>query len=87
MIIKTSKGKTFDASWIFGPLRGTGELMIEMKDTRLISEIAADFEGLESIRAYQREGEPVTLYEGYARLTAVDPGTDDGSVRLTLRRP
>ena len=49
MKITTSKGKTLDVNWAFGPTSESGSLMIELPDNRLLSEIAADFEGNKKI--------------------------------------
>lgn len=87
MLIETSKGKTFEGVWAYGPMRGSNELMIELRDDRLLSQVAADFEGCETIRVDNGRRSPVMLYEGYTHLSAVDPGEDDGSYRLTLKKP
>lgn len=88
MEIRTSKGGTFKASWIWGPMRESGQLMIELANDRKISEVAEDFEGCSEIRARRSDEKnaPWTLYEEYTRLISVTPGTKSGYVHLTLAR-
>ena len=49
MTVRTSKGKTFDADFAL-ELSGENSLLIQLRgDTRAVSRIAQDFEGLEWI--------------------------------------
>ena len=84
MTITTNTGKTFDVNWAWPP-RNTNKLMIEMKDTRPIQEIAADFDGLESI-SRESETEGNAVYTGYGTLVGVIRDTMKGTVQLTLER-
>ena len=60
MKIATSKGKTLDVNWAFGPTSASGSLMIEIPDNRLLSEIAADFEGNSKIEKTDKAKPGVT---------------------------
>lgn len=84
MTVTTSKGKTAQVEWIWGPLRGTKELMLQLQDDRRLSKIAAEYEGLDEIRAQESPaaGAPVTLYTGYTELKAIVRNGAD--VQITL---
>ena len=81
MKITTSKGKTLDVNWAFGPTDESGSLMIELPDNRLLSEIAADFEGKNKID----ETKPgvTEVYEGFTELAAIQRNKN-GSVFVKL---
>lgn len=84
MTIWTNRGQTFDVNWAWPP-RNTNRLMIEMKDSRSIEEIAQDFDGLVTIsRKSETEGDAV--YTGYDTLVSVIKDTAKGTVQLTLER-
>ena len=87
MKITTSKGKTFDVNWIWWPLRGTAQLMIDMEDVRTISEIALDFEGVDRIvKTDERRGVEES-YTGYTQLVGVIRERTTGTVRNTMEMP
>ncbi len=84
MTITTSRGQTFDVNWAWAS-HTKKQLRIELNDTRCIADIAADFDGLETIsRKSDTEGDK--LYEGYNRLTAVLQNTASGTVQLILEK-
>lgn len=86
MTITTDKGKTFDVNYAWGPVRSTGELMIELAaDARPLSQIAADFEG---VQAFERvdENEGNMTFEGYTELVSVVRDRTRGAVLLALRK-
>lgn len=84
MKITTSKGKTLDVNWAFGPTDESGSLMIELPDTRLLSEIAADFEGNRKIEKTDKAKPGVTeIYEGFTELSAIQRNKN-GSVFVKL---
>lgn len=87
MKITTSKGKVFNIGFICSPLSTPEHVIIEMSDTRPFSEIASDFEGLESIKKEDdtRESSVYEMYEGFSRLVEMHRYTD-GSIRLTLEK-
>lgn len=86
MTVLTSKGKEFDISWMWGPVGYSKDVMLQMKDSRKLSEIAIDFEGCE---LYQRkdELEGDMTFEGYVDLIAiVRPNRNTDDVQITLSR-
>lgn len=84
MKITTSKGKTLDVNWAFGPTGESGSLMIELPDNRLLSEIAADFEGNRKIEKTDEKKPGVTeTYEGFTELAAIQRNKN-GSVFVKL---
>ena len=86
MTVKTDRGKTFDVNYACGPVRSTGELMIELTaDARPLSQIAADFEG---VQAFEREDENEgnMTFEGYTDLVSVVRDRTRGAVLLALRK-
>lgn len=81
MTIVTNRGQTFEANWAWAD----DILRIELKDSRDVSEIAQDFEGLTKIsRKSENEGDAV--YEGYDVLVSVQRNIQDGTALLTLYR-
>lgn len=86
MKITTSKGKTLDVNWIFGPTKAGGNVMIEITDNRPISEVAADFEGCDSIKEEVESG-TYKMYEGYTDLKEVSRKRNDGKVIVSLYKP
>lgn len=87
MKITTSKGKSFDIDFICAPLSTLKHIIIETRDSRPFSEIAADFDGLESIKKEDdmRGSSVFEVYEGFSRLVEIHRYAD-GSVRLTLEK-
>lgn len=86
MKITTSKGKTLDANWAFGPTSESGSLMIEIPDNRRLSEIAADFEGNSRIEKTDKTKPGVTeVYEGFTELSAIQRNKN-GSVLVKLAK-
>lgn len=87
MKITTSKGKTFDVNWAFGPTSASGSLMIELADNRHLSEIAADFEGNSKIEKTDKTKPGVIeVYEGFTEL-AIIQRNKNGSVLVKLEKP
>ena len=66
----TVKGKKFTVSILY-PLRKVEELMIVYEDSRSISEIAADWEGAESIVETDAAGLAVNDDEGFSVLKRI----------------
>lgn len=82
----TVKGKTIPIRWMW-LVEQTGELMIEYADSRPMSQIAADWEGLERLkRESDTEGDAV--YEGFTliRRMVKDPIRPE-MVQLVLVQP
>lgn len=89
MKIETSKGKTFNIECICSPLRDGSKAIIEMEDERPLAEIAADFDGLESIKktvSGRNDKAVYEMYEGFSRLVGIQRDMASGSVRLTLAK-
>ena len=86
MTVKTDRGKTFDVNYAWGPVRSTGELMIELTaDARPLSQIAADFEGVQAFKRVD-ENEGNMTFEGYTELVSVVRDRTRGAVLLALRK-
>lgn len=87
MKITTSKGKTLDANWAFGPTGESGSLMIELSDKRHLSEVAADFEGIEKIEKTDETKPGVTeVYEGFTELVTLQRNKRNSSVLVKLEK-
>ena len=88
MTVTTSRGKTFEIDWMWGPMMNTGEMMLQLEDTRPMAEIAADFDG---VRTFHRESELEgdRDYEGYTRIVSIArvSGGQQGRVQITFDRP
>ena len=82
MKMTTSKGKTFEINWMWGPVGEDGDLMLEYADERPMADIAADFEGCESFRR-ESETEGDREWTGYTRLRSMIRA-GRGKVQLTL---
>lgn len=85
MTITTDKGKTFEASYAWGPVIATGRLMMEIiGDTRALSKIAADFEGVQKFtRRDKLEGD--MEFDGYTQLVGISRMSAD-TVQIALER-
>ena len=88
MTVTTSKGLTYEVDWMWGPVGANRSLMLQLRDTRPLSEIAADFENCEHFhRASETEGD--LDFDGYTQLagiTRVRNGEPD-AVQLTMEKP
>lgn len=85
MKTQTSKGKTFDASTVLVSVRDSNRMMMDVKDSRAISEVAADFEGVEVLT--QEDAQHVEhVYRGFTELIAISRNKSDGSLRITLEK-
>ena len=86
MKITTSKGKTLNVNWAFGPTSESESLMIELTDNRLLSEIAVDFEGNSKIKKTDETKPGVTeIYDGFTKLAAIQRNKN-GSVFVKLAK-
>lgn len=88
MTVTTSKGKTLCINWMWGPVRTTGAVMLEVKDERPLSAIAADFEGCETFKKMDdSKGTAIyEMYEGYTVLSAISRNKRTGGVQITLEK-
>ena len=85
MTLTTSKGKTFDIEWMWGPVGPSEDLMLEYADDRPLSKIAKDFEGCKSFhRESDTEGD--MDWTGYTGLRSISRSAR-GKVQLTLYKP
>lgn len=84
MRIRTSAGATHEVRWIDTPIQDETALALRMDDTRKLSVVAAEFDGLTYIDRYdEQQGDK--RYEGYATLTEAKR-MPDSSVLLMLRQ-
>ena len=87
MQIRTNDGKSFDIIFIGTLLRDGNRLVIELKDDRAFSEIAADFEGMETItKTDSRKPNRKDIYEGFTKLSGINENEATGTVRITLKK-
>lgn len=84
MKLTTSKGKTFDVNWIDGPTITSGDVVLQMTDSRKLSRIASDFEGLESLKR-ESETQGNKEWNGYTVLQSISRRLD-GTVLISLNK-
>lgn len=87
MTITTDKGKTFDVNFAWGPVRWGSDqrLIIELaKDARALSEICADFDGVQTFER-KDEDEGDMTFTGYTDLVSAARDRSRGTVSLALR--
>lgn len=82
MRIKTSKGNEYQVDFIDGPTYTTGQVMLEYQDTRRLSEIAPEFDGLERIDRWD-ENQGDKTYLGYTELMSISR-VAEGSVLIAI---
>ena len=81
-------GKSLEVEFISSTSYASNQITIELDDNRLLSQIAADFEGCETIKRTDTiRPEITTTYSGYTELIDIRRSQANGSVRLTLRKP
>lgn len=80
MEIKLKNGRTYNALWI--ARASSGNVLLEMADERLLSVIAAEFEGVEAIE----ETKTGVVYEGYTNLIRICRPSQDSTVQIALAR-
>ena len=87
MQITTSKEKIFDIIFIGALMRDGNRVVIELEDDRALSEIAADFEGLETItKTDSIKPNDKEVYEGFTKLVSIHCNKAAGTVRITLEK-
>lgn len=87
MEITTNRGKAFDAIYIGTLIRNGMRLMIEMKSTCPLAQIAIDFDGVETFTVTHADRPGVKqVYEGFTRLTGMQHDKQAGTIRLTLEK-
>lgn len=85
MTLTSSKGKTFEINWMWGPVGANDDLMLEYADDRALSEIASDFEGCERFHR-ESETEGNKEWTGYTLLRSI-MRSGRGKVQITLMKP
>lgn len=82
MELKTSTGNVYSVVWV--DVASSGVLYAQVKDTRPIAQIAADFDGLEWLeRISEDQGDK--RFNGYGDLTGVTRITPD-VVNITIKK-
>lgn len=85
MQITTENGKTFEARYIGLMLRNGKKVLVEIVDDRPLAEIAADFDGAQTIvKTDSSRGDVKTTYEGFVHLTSIARAVNSSTVRLSL---
>ena len=85
MKVTTNRGKAFDVLWCWGPLRDADEVMLCMMDARPLPEIAADFDGLDSLTR-TAENEKDMNFSGYSRVRHISRKRGTEEVTITLEK-
>ena len=85
MRIETNKGKSYEINAI-APYTHKNQILIDMNDDRPFSEIAIDFDGVETItRKMVDDGSAYEKYEGYTKLFSITRVAND-RIRITLAK-
>lgn len=91
VVVKTSKGKTFQTDWMWGPTTIGKNLMVQLVDERSMYEIIADFEGCVSFETHDDTTGLDETFKGYTEIESVGRSTRaaDGVavVQIALRKP
>lgn len=82
MLLITSNDKTYPIHW--ADTASTGNLMLEMPETRALPVIAAEFDGLDWLQRID-ENQGDKRFEGFRRLIAIQY-TGNDRVMLTLQK-
>ena len=81
-------GMTYEIDFITSTSNEKSQIIIELDDSRLLSEIASDFEGRETIiRKTNNQPEISTTYSGFTELIDIRRNQANQSVRITLKKP
>jgi len=67
MTVKTSQGNEYTVDFIDGPTMTTGQVVLQLQDSRRLPEIAAEFDGLEWLKR-ESENEGNKEYIGFSML-------------------
>lgn len=87
MKITTNLGQTFNINHIWPTTRGGDRIMIETDDTMPIHEIAAAFDGVQTLEKTDEKKPGIKeVYSGYTRLICVSRDNFDGVTRLILAK-
>lgn len=83
MKVVTSMGYEYVVEWIDTPITDKNRLLLHMKGERPLSEIVAEFDGLEWLERYD-EAEGNKRFEGFTRLSMAR--IDNGNVTIAMER-
>lgn len=82
MKLITSKGNEYDVLFVDGPTIISSHVMLKLQDDRLLSTIAAEFEGCETMSRYS-EDQGNKTFEGYTAVMSIARQAD-GAVLIAL---
>lgn len=86
--LKLGEMESVEVEFISSTARAGNQIVIELIDSRLLSEIADLFEDRPKlVRTDNIRPEIETIYTGYTELIDIRRNQEDGSVRLTLKKP
>ena len=87
-MLKLGEMESVEIEFISSTARAGAQIIIELIDSRPLSEIAGMFEDRPKIvRTDSVRPEIETTYTGYTELIDIRRNQADGSVRLTLKKP
>lgn len=87
-MVDLGDGVLREIEFISSSVMARDQIVIELADDRSLSEICADFDGVQMIKRTDNiRPEIVTSYEGYTQLVRAERNLNAGTVRLTLRKP
>lgn len=86
--LKLGENESVEIEFISSTARAGDQIVIELIDSRHLSEIADMFEGRSKlVRTDNIRPEIETTYTGYTELIDIRRNQTNGSVRLTLKKP
>lgn len=85
-VLRTDRGKTYDVEVVVCPTYD-GSCVIRLRDERLLSEIAPEFEGVQHMEYEDADVGGSYVYDGYSVLYLIMRGVRDRIVQITLRKP
>lgn len=85
MQIKTSKGNEYEVIWAGKSLSTPDQCIVQMQDDRRLPEIAAEFDGLETMEASGMPGQADQKLLGYTSLVNI-ARQGNGAVLIVIRR-
>ena len=85
-VLRTDKGKTYQVEVVVCPSYD-GSCVIRLRDDRLLSEIAPEFEGIQRMEYDDEDVGGSYVFEGYSVLYMIMRGIRDGIVQISLRKP
>jgi len=83
MVLKTSKGKTYEVDWIDVASLTSGNLFAQLRDDRPLFEIAEEFDGLEWLER-ESDTQGNERFEGYNCLVSLSRTAATGAVQLSM---